>query len=63
MAETRWLDTVQVAAKFQVPEETVRYWRHIGYGPRPIKLGRHVRYREDDWESFTAALALKTQPS
>jgi DNA-binding transcriptional MerR regulator len=55
MADTRWLDTVQVAAKFQVPQETIRYWRHIGYGPKPIKLGRHVRYREDDWDAFAAS--------
>lgn len=42
-----WLATADVGARYGVPVETVRYWRHISYGPVPIKLGRHVRYRAD----------------
>jgi len=43
-----WLATADVGARYGVPVETVRYWRHISYGPVPIKLGRHVRYRAAD---------------
>lgn len=57
MAETEWLDTAAVAARYDVPRETVRYWRSISYGPQPIKLGRHVRYRAADWDRFTDELA------
>jgi predicted DNA-binding transcriptional regulator AlpA len=32
----------------RVPEGTLRYWRHLGSGPRSFKLGRHVRYWRTD---------------
>jgi excisionase family DNA binding protein len=34
----------EVAALLRVPEATVRYWRHLGTGPRGFRLGRSVRY-------------------
>jgi predicted DNA-binding transcriptional regulator AlpA len=34
----------EVAAFLRVPEATLRYWRHIGTGPRGFRLGRTVRY-------------------
>jgi hypothetical protein len=51
-----WLDTFDVSNRYGVPAESVRYWRHISYGPVPIKLGRHVRYRASDWDDFTDEL-------
>ncbi|MCY7396828.1 MAG: helix-turn-helix domain-containing protein [Nocardioides sp.] len=37
--------TIKEAARFlRVPENTLRYWRHLGSGPRSFKVGRHVRY-------------------
>ena len=37
--------TLQEACAFlRVPEGTLRYWRHLGCGPRSFKVGRHVRY-------------------
>jgi excisionase family DNA binding protein len=32
----------------RVPEGTLRYWRHLGTGPRSFKIGRHVRYWRAD---------------
>lgn len=41
--------SLQEAAKFlRVPEGTLRYWRHLGSGPRSFKVGRHVRYWRTD---------------
>jgi hypothetical protein len=41
--------TLQEACAFlRVPEGTLRYWRHLGSGPRSFKLGRHVRYWRGD---------------
>lgn len=41
--------SLQEAAKFlRVPEGTMRYWRHLGSGPRSFKVGRHVRYWRTD---------------
>lgn len=34
----------EVAALVRVPEATLRYWRHLGTGPRSFRIGRSVRY-------------------
>ena len=49
----RYLTTEEVAAHFRTVAGTVRYWRHVGKGPRSFKVGRRVLYRESDvraWE-------------
>jgi Helix-turn-helix domain len=56
-----YLTTAQVAETFGVPEETVRYWRHIHYGPAPLKLGRHIRYLASDWAAFAKELQKAEQ--
>jgi hypothetical protein len=41
--------TLQEACRFlRIPEGTLRYWRHLGSGPRSFKIGRHVRYWRAD---------------
>jgi hypothetical protein len=41
--------TLQETCRFlRVPEGTLRYWRHLGSGPRSFKIGRHVRYWRTD---------------
>lgn len=42
------LTTTEVADLARTSPETVRYWRHIGKGPRSFKLGRRVLYDEAD---------------
>ncbi|MDX6307543.1 MAG: hypothetical protein QOI06_589 [Nocardioidaceae bacterium] len=34
----------EVAAVVRVPVATLRYWRHLGTGPRGFRIGRGVRY-------------------
>ena len=44
--------TTEVAARLRLPESTIRYWRHAGYGPPSAKIGRRVLYDEaalDEW--------------
>ena len=36
------------ARYLRIPEGTLRYWRHLGTGPRSFKIGRHVRYWKAD---------------
>jgi excisionase family DNA binding protein len=48
------LITTEVAALLRVPAETLRYWRHIGRGPRSFKVGRRVLYARSDVETFIA---------
>lgn len=38
------LSIEEVAAIVRLPVATLRYWRHLGSGPRSFKVGRHVRY-------------------
>lgn len=53
--------TVQQLAKLlQVPVATIYRWRHVGLGPRGIRVGRHVRYRQSDVEAFLDANADPT---
>ncbi len=58
---SEWLTTSDVAERYHVPEATVRYWKHIGYGPGAIKIGRHVRYAAADWDLFIAEQVAKAE--
>lgn len=51
--DDRLLTTEEVAAYFRTVPGTVRYWRHIGKGPKALKVGRRVLYREADIAAWT----------
>jgi predicted DNA-binding transcriptional regulator AlpA len=38
------MEIEEVACYLRVPVATVRKWNHLGTGPRPLKIGRYVRY-------------------
>ena len=42
------LTIAEVAAIVRAPVATLRYWRHLGTGPRSIRVGRGVRYWRTD---------------
>ena len=42
----------QLAASFHVSVNTVYAWRTRGTGPPAIRVGRHMRYRVEDVESW-----------
>lgn len=42
------LTTEEVATYFRTVPSTVRYWRHHGKGPRALKVGKRVLYRQSD---------------
>lgn len=50
----------EAAALLRTPESTLRYWRHTGLGPRSIRLGRRVFYREGDLLTWIEAEAART---
>ena len=52
---TDLLHTPEVGKILRQPVETLRYWRHIGYGPPSFKLGRRVLYDRGDLEAWIAA--------
>ncbi len=43
------------------PLATLRYWRHIGYGPKSFKLGGRVAYRLEDVEEWIEAQYAEAQ--
>ena len=42
------LTIAEAAELLRAPVATLRYWRHLGIGPRSFRLGRRVLYRRDD---------------
>jgi hypothetical protein len=53
----RYLTTAEVAERYRTAASTVRYWRHIGYGPKGVKVGRRVLYSEAELTRFEEYLA------
>ncbi|HWI42000.1 MAG TPA: helix-turn-helix domain-containing protein [Nocardioides sp.] len=51
---TRYLTTQEVAEALRTSPETVRYWRHVGKGPKSFKVGRRVLYAIEDVDQFLA---------
>lgn len=46
----RYMTTAEVADVVRAPVETVRFWRHVGKGPKSFKVGRRVLYAVEDVE-------------
>ena len=51
------LTIAEVAAIVRAPIATLRYWRHLGTGPRSFRLGRRVVYRAGDLRAWIALQA------
>ena len=48
----RFMTTAEVTELLRMPVESVRWWRHVGKGPRSFKLGRRVLYAREDVDAF-----------
>ena len=53
--EPELLTITEAAELLRAPVATLRYWRHLGTGPRSFRLGRRVLYRSDDLRSWIDA--------
>jgi predicted DNA-binding transcriptional regulator AlpA len=49
------IDEPALATRLGVSRSTLQSWRYAGRGPRYIKLGRMIRYRNDDVEAYLRA--------
>ena len=49
------LTITETADLVRAPVATLRYWRHLGTGPRGFRLGRRVLYRRADIDSWINA--------
>ncbi|SFR47900.1 helix-turn-helix domain-containing protein [Litoreibacter janthinus] len=45
----------QLALRWQISPRTLEQWRWLGKGPRFLKIGARVLYREKDIEAYEAA--------
>ena len=52
---TDLIDECALAVRLGVSRSTLQSWRYAGRGPRFIKLGRLVRYRNADVDAYLAA--------
>lgn len=52
MATKTLLTAQELADLCRVPLATIYKWSHAGTGPRAIKVGRHLRFREDEVERW-----------
>jgi len=55
-----YLTTAEVAAHYRTASSTVRYRRHIGYGPKGTKVGRRFLYPAALIEEFDQQLLAAT---
>ena len=49
------LPITEAAEVLRTPVATLRYWRHLGTGPRSFRLGRRVLNRRDDLRTWIDA--------
>jgi predicted DNA-binding transcriptional regulator AlpA len=55
----------EVSDVVRVPVATLRYWRHLGTGPRSFRIGRSVRYWRTEvflWLDSQSAAAQEGLP-
>lgn len=52
----RLLHQKEVVEILNIAKSTIEQWRLKGQGPRYVKLGRAVRYRLSDVQSYIASL-------
>ena len=48
----RLLTVEDLAAYLNVPIATIYAWRYRGKGPKGLRVGRHLRFREGDVERW-----------
>jgi len=52
----RLLSAQDLALYLEVPVKTIYTWRHRNTGPRGFRVGKHLRFRWRDIESWLAEL-------
>jgi DNA-binding transcriptional MerR regulator len=59
--DQEWLTVPELAKRYRKSPATIRYWKHIGYGPVGVKVGTTVLYSREDVEAFDAELKAQAQ--
>ncbi len=61
--EPELLTITEAAELLRAPVATLRYWRHLGTGPRSFRLGRRVLYRTEDVRTWIDAQHGRAAPA
>ena len=61
--ERKLLTVSEVSEWLGVPIQTLYGWNHRGVGPRPFKVGRHLRYEADDVQAWLADQRSSVSPA
>ena len=51
----RLLDKNELAERLHLPPKTLNFWRHKGIGPKGVRVGKRVLYREADVQAWINA--------
>jgi hypothetical protein len=54
--DQEYLTTDEMAERYRTVPSVIRYWRHSGYGPEGIKVGKRVLYPREQVEAFDRQL-------
>jgi excisionase family DNA binding protein len=54
--DVRLLTITEVAERLSISVGTMRWRRHLGLPPHPIKVGRNLRYPETEVDAYVEAL-------
>ena len=57
MDQPNYFTTAEVATRYRKAVATIRYWRHIGYGPKGTRVGTTVLYPRAEVNKFDKELA------
>jgi hypothetical protein len=52
MSKSDYLTLAEVAERYRKTPATIRYWRHIGFGPKGVRVGTTVLYPQDEIDKF-----------
>lgn len=55
MSDDKIVTIKQAAEMLHISENTLRWMRHVGTGPRSFKVGRRISYLESDLTAYVAA--------
>jgi predicted DNA-binding transcriptional regulator AlpA len=58
------ITTEELAELCHVAPDTIRYWRHIGTGPKHFRMGgKRVFYRQEDVEAWISERYAEANPT
>ena len=62
MPDERWLSREEVASRLGLHPETLRRWALKDEGPPALRIGKLLRYREDELEAWLESRRVGGEP-